>query len=107
MAATGFCCKLKFSVETDVISRVTDDALRAQVRRLEQELAKKDAVIAGLEALLADRDAQIAKLTADVATLQKLVNTLMAQRGGGMRVPKGQRSGRRGRRCAEWRGHGR
>ena len=90
MAATKFCNELKFCVTADVDSRVTDGALRAQVRRLEQELAKKDAVIAGLEALLADRDAQIAKLTADVATLQKLVNTLMAQRRGGIRVPEGQ-----------------
>jgi len=70
---------------------VTDSALRAQARRFEQELAKKDAVIAGLKALLADRDAKIAQLARDVATLQKAVSTLMAQRrGGGLHVPKGQ-----------------
>ncbi len=91
MAAKKFCCRLKFSVEADVVSRVTDGALRAQISRLEQALAKKDAVTAGLKALLADRDAKIAQLAADVATLQKAVVTLMAQRrGGGLRVPKGQ-----------------
>lgn len=81
---------MKFCIETVVVSRVADGALRARIRQLEQELVKKDAVIAGLKAVLADRDAQIAKLAADFAALKQLVETLMAQRGGGMRVPKGQ-----------------
>ena len=81
---------MKFCNALRVVCRVTVGALRARIRQLEQELEKKDAVIAGLKALLADRDAQIAKLAADFATLKQLVDTLMAQRRGGMRVPKGQ-----------------
>jgi len=69
---------------------VTPSELQNDVERLRRELATAHGIIAERNALLADRDAQIAKLTADVATLQKAVNTLMSQRGGGMRVPEGQ-----------------
>lgn len=71
---------------------MADGALQDRIQRLEQELAKKDVVIAGLRALLADRDAQCAKLAADVATLQKCVASLMQQRGRGrgLQLPPGQ-----------------
>lgn len=69
---------------------VTHGAWQTEIETLRRELAKKDAVIAEQKAMIADRDAKIAKLTADVAVLQKAVAHLMAQRRGGLCVPKGQ-----------------
>lgn len=57
--------------------------LESENRMLRQQLAERDATIA-------DRDRQIAKLAQDIATLQGAVTTLLAQRGGGVHVPKGQ-----------------
>jgi transposase len=60
------------------------------LRELQLENEKLRLQLAERDALIADRDANIAKLTADVAVLQKAVAHLMAQRRGGLRVPKGQ-----------------
>lgn len=57
--------------------------LQRQNAKLRQQLAERDAAIA-------DRDARIAKLAGDVAKLQTAVKQLLAQRGGGHRVPEGQ-----------------
>jgi transposase len=59
----------------------TDLALENSVLR--QQLGERNATIV-------DRDKTIAKLAKDVATLQDTVKKLLAQRGGGHRVPEGQ-----------------
>ena len=64
--------------------------LQIEVERLRRELAKRDLRIAELEAMLLDRDATIARLSSDLAKLQTLVNQLLSQRRGGLRVPEGQ-----------------
>jgi transposase len=69
---------------------VTPRELRNEVERLRRELARRDARITELEAILADRDATIARISSDVAKLQVLVNQLLSQRRGGLRVPEGQ-----------------
>lgn len=73
-----------------VVIGVTHDAQREEIEMLRKELANARGIIVELRALLADRDAKVASLTADVATLQKAVDTLMAQRRGGVCVPDGQ-----------------
>ncbi len=90
MAATRFCCDLKFCCDVDVVSVVTHDAQREEVEMLRKELANARGIIVELPALVVDRDAKIAGLTGDVATLQKAVDCLMAQRGGGLRVHERQ-----------------
>jgi transposase len=90
MATKIFDGELNFARDVAVELCVTHSAQREEIEGLRQDLAKARGIIAERDALLADRDAKITSLVADVATLQKVIATLMAQRGGGVRVPKGQ-----------------
>ena len=62
---------------------MTSADLEIENKQLRQQLVERSATIA-------DRDKTIAKLAQDVATLQEAVKRLLAQRGGGHRVPEGQ-----------------
>lgn len=62
---------------------MTSIALQLEIKKLKQQLAERDAVIA-------DRDSKIEKLARDVAKLQAAVKQLLAQRGGRHRIPEGQ-----------------
>lgn len=62
---------------------MTPADLVLEISALRQQLSERDAVIA-------DRDQAIAKLARDFAKLQDALKKLLAQRGGGHRVPEGQ-----------------
>jgi transposase len=74
---------VKRDARDGIVCRVTSVDLALEISGLRQQLIERDATIA-------DRDTTIAKLAQDVATLQDAVKKLLAQRGGGHRVPEGQ-----------------
>lgn len=69
---------------------MTPILLQLENEQMRQQLGARDIEIAESRAAVADRDIQIAKLAADVSRLQELLKKLLAQRGGGHRVPEGQ-----------------
>ncbi len=84
MEATSSATFVKCSARDDIVCCVTPADLVLENSALRKQLGEHIATIG-------DRDKTIAKLAKDVATLQDVVKKLMAQRGGGHRVPAGQR----------------
>lgn len=83
MAPTSSATFVKCSARGDIVCCVTPADLALDNCALRKQLGERDAAIA-------DRDKTIARLAQDVATLQDAVKKLLAQRGGGHRVPAGQ-----------------
>ena len=62
---------------------MTTSARDTEIEALRQQVADRDAK-------LRDQARKIAELTNDVASLKAVVEKMLAQRGGGMKVPAGQ-----------------
>lgn len=82
MEATSSSTFVQCNARDDIVCCVTTVDLALENSVLRQQRSERAATIA-------DRDKTIAKLAQDVAKLQDTLKKLLAQRGGGHRVPEG------------------
>lgn len=69
---------------------MTPILLQLDIEQLRQQISARDIELAESRATIVDCNRQIAKLAADVTKLQELIKKMLANRGGGHRVPEGQ-----------------